>query len=123
MLRIAEIENASHPLQSPLRVGICDTFFHKLRGFMFYPSIELDQGLVFIEKEDSKLNTSIHMFFMNFDISVIWINRQFDVVDTILARKWHPYYFPSHPACYTLEIHPSRLFEFHNGDKITIKNV
>ncbi len=123
MLRFAEIENASCPLQSPITAVICDSFFYKLRGLMFFPSIELDRGLIFIEKEDSKINSSIHMLFMNFDISVIWINRQLEVVDTILARKWHPYYFPSRPACYTLEIHPSRLREFHSGDKIIIKNV
>ena len=123
MLRFAEIENTSSPLLTPIKVGICDSFIYNLRGLMFYPSIELDRGLIFIEKEDSKINSSIHMLFMNFDISVIWINRQLEVVDTILARKWRPYYFPSHPASYTLEIHPSRLREFHCGDKIKIKNV
>jgi len=89
---------------------------------MFVSTLPRDEGLLFIETSDSKINSSIHMFFMNFDISVIWLNRNLEVVDVILAKKWHPAYFPARPASYTLEIHPSRLEEFHIGDKISITN-
>ena len=123
MMRFTEIINTSSPLATPIKAGICDSFLYKLRGLMFYPCIQKDEGLIFIEKQDSRINSSIHMFFMNFDISVVWINHKFEVADVILAKKWRPYYFPSQPACYTLEIHPSRLSEFHIGDKIAMKNV
>ncbi len=86
---------------------------------MFYPSISLGDGRLFIEKDESKINASIHMLFMNFDITVVWLDGQRQVVDVILARKWRPYYVPSRPAQYTLELHASRLDEFRIGDKLT----
>ncbi len=63
------------------------------------------------------------MFFMNFDIGVVWLNHNLEVADLLLAKKWHPAYVPARPAMYTLEIHPSRLAEFHHGDMVTLKNV
>jgi len=121
-MRFVEIQNISQPLNSPIHAGICETFIQKLRGLMFYPSITLREGRLFIEKEESKLNASIHMLFMKFDITVVWIDRKFEVVDVILAKQWRPYYFPALPAQYTLELHASRLSEFHVGDKLLIKN-
>jgi uncharacterized membrane protein (UPF0127 family) len=123
MMRFSEIINTTSPLTSALKAGICDSFLYKLRGLMFYPSIQKDEGLIFIEKKDSLINSSIHMFFMNFDIGVIWLNHNLEVADLLLAKKWRPAYFPSQPASYTLEIHPDRLGEFHVGDKIVIKYV
>ncbi len=90
---------------------------------MFYPTLALREGRLFIEKEESKINSSIHMLFMRFDITVVWIDRNFEVIDVILARQWRPYYFPAQPAQYTLELHASRLTDFHVGDKLLIKNV
>jgi uncharacterized membrane protein (UPF0127 family) len=123
MNQVAIVSNTSISLSSPIKTTICQTFSTKLRGLMFYPSIAKDEGLLFIEKSDSIINSSIHMFFMSFDIAVIWVNKKFEVVDLVLAKKWHIAYFPSQPACYTLEIHPSRLNEFHVGDKIILENV
>ncbi len=118
-MRFVEITNVTNPLKTPLQAGICESFLQKLRGLMFYPSIGLRDSRLFIEKEESKLNTSIHMLFMNFDIAVVWLDRRLEVVDVILARKWRPYYVPSRPAQYTLELHASRLNDFHIGDKIS----
>jgi uncharacterized membrane protein (UPF0127 family) len=123
MMRFTEIINKNTPLASPLKAGICDSFLYKLRGLMFYPSLATTEGLIFIEKQDSKINSSIHMFFMNFDIGVVWLNHNLEVADLLIARRWRPAYFPSQPACYTLEIHLSRLSEFHVGDTIAMKNV
>ncbi len=118
-MRFVEIHNVSTPLKTPLQAGVCESFVQKLRGLMFYSSIKRSDGRLFIEKEESKLNTSIHMLFMNFDITVVWLDRQLEVVDIILARKWRPYYVPSRPAQFTLELHPSRFDDFHIGDKIS----
>ena len=121
-MRFTEIQNLTTPLNSPIHAGICETFFQKLRGLMFYPTLALREGRLFIEKEESKLNSSIHMLFMHFDITVVWVDRKFEVVDVILAKQWRPYYFPALPAQFTLELHASRLNEFHVGDKLLIKN-
>lgn len=121
-MHFVEIRNLSTPLNTPIQAGICQTFFQKLRGLMFYPSITLQEGRLFVEKQESKLNASIHMLFMNFDIAVVWMDRQLEVVDVVLAKKWRPYYAPIRPAQYTLEIHAGRLHDFHVGDKIQLQN-
>lgn len=121
-MRFIEIHNASSPLKSPIQAGICESFFQKLRGLMFFSSIGLDDGRLFVEKAESKLNASIHMLFMKFDIAVVWLDRQLVVVDVVLAKRWRPYYAPSRPAQYTLELHAAHLQDFHIGDKLLFKN-
>ena len=65
---------------------------------------------------------SIHMFFVSFDLAVIWINSNMQVVDKVLARSWKPAYFSKEPAKYVLEIHPKRWDEFQVGDRVKFKN-
>lgn len=52
---------------------------------MLRPAIAPNEGLLFDEGRDSRLNASIHMFFMRFPIAVIWINSDLRVVDTCQA--------------------------------------
>ncbi len=121
-MRFLNIQNLSNPLSSPIHAGICESFFQKLRGLMFYPSIAVHEGRLFIEKEESKLNASIHMFFMQFDITVVWINHKHEVVDVVLARRWRPYYAPAHPAQYTLEVNAVHFNDFKSGDILQFSN-
>jgi uncharacterized membrane protein (UPF0127 family) len=116
------IRNLSKPLVSPLKVGLCNTFLLRLKGLMFVNSISTHSGILIDENHDSIMNTAIHMFFMNFDIAVVWINSQNKVVDSLLARPWRPIYAPKFPARYILEIHPNQLPEFTPGDLIAIEN-
>lgn len=95
----------------------------RLRGLMFATTIRPHEGILLAESVESKINTSIHMFFMNFDIAAIWINSQNTVVDIKLARRWRPYYAPVAPAQYVLETHPDRLIDFHTGDTLEFIDV
>jgi uncharacterized membrane protein (UPF0127 family) len=54
------------------------------------------------------------------DLTVVWINSAFDVVDVTLARRWRPLYVPREPASYVLELHLERLQDFKIGDKVQI---
>ena len=76
-----------------------------------------DGGIMIVEPGESKLNTSIHMMFMNFDITVLWLDKEMVVVDKVLAKKWAPYYAPKAPAQYILEIHRDRFDDFQVGDE------
>ena len=53
-----------------LTLGVCDQFTTKFLGLMFRNNLEPFGGLFFVEKKPSIINTSIHMFFMNFDILI-----------------------------------------------------
>lgn len=87
---------------------------------MLKKSISVNEGLLFVENVESRLNTAIHMLFMNFDIGVVWLNSSKVVVDKTYAKRWRPYYASRFPARYTLEIHPNLLPLFSIGDQITL---
>ncbi len=116
--KISELHNLTHPLNSAIQVKWCDSFLTKLKGFTFRKSLTFTEGLVLVEKRNSRIETSIHMLFVWTNLAVIWVNTEFQVVDTVLAKSWQPVYISSKPACYTIEIHPDRLSEFHIGDII-----
>jgi uncharacterized membrane protein (UPF0127 family) len=90
---------------------------------MRHKSLAANQGLLLVEKGESRINTAIHMLFMKFDIAAIWINEEFQVVDTVLAKRWKISYMPQSPAKFILETHPSRLNDFSIGDQLYFEDV
>ena len=106
------ISNLTNPAAKPINAILCDTFFSRLMGLMFQKTLRQDDGIVLAESRESILDTTIHMFFMNFNIGVLWLNSNMQIVDTRLAKKWRPAYAPSVPARYVLETHPDRLNDY-----------
>jgi uncharacterized membrane protein (UPF0127 family) len=100
------------------RAHWCDDFGSKLRGFTFRRHLAEDDGLVLVEKSDGRVNTSIHMLFVTFDLGVIWVNDAGVVVDKVLAKPWRLSYAPQAPARYVIELHPRLLDEVQIGEKI-----
>jgi uncharacterized membrane protein (UPF0127 family) len=96
------------------RVKWCDSFGTKLRGLMFRRAIDPAEGLVLAETRSSIAATSIHMFFVPFDIAAIWLDEDWRVVHKVCAKAWRPYYAAPRPAKYVLEGSPALL------DRITI---
>ena len=90
---------------------------------MFRSRLALDEGLLLVEMRDSRLDTSIHMFFVPFDLAVFWINSEMTVVDKVIAKSWRPAYFSKADAKYTLEIHPGRFGDYEIGDKVEFKDL
>jgi uncharacterized membrane protein (UPF0127 family) len=121
-MKTIQIINRNQPLATPLHAPYCDSFLCRLRGLMFRSSLGTGEGLLLVESQDSRLDTSIHMLFVFMDLAVIWINSESYVVDSVLAHAWHPFYAPRQPARYILEIHPDRLVEFKIGDQVEFKN-
>lgn len=122
MQRPVFVHNLNKPLVNPARVKYCASFLCRLRGLMFRPRLNLDEGLLLVEKRDSRLDTSIHMLFVNFDLAVFWINSDMLVADKIIAKSWRPAYFPRAKAKYTLELHTDRWSDYEIGDRVEIKN-
>ncbi|HNB35305.1 MAG TPA: DUF192 domain-containing protein [Anaerolineales bacterium] len=116
------IKNLSRSLEYPAQVGYCDSFLCRLRGLMFRARLSPDEGLLLVERRNSRLDTSIHMFFVPFDLAVFWINSDMIVVDKVVAKSWKPAYFPKAEAKYTLEIHPDRWADYEIGDKVEFQN-
>ena len=107
----------------PPLIKYCDTFLRQLRGFTFKDHLSPDEGLLLVGIRDSRIDSSIHMLFVSFDLTVIWINSDMQVVDKVLAKSWRPAYASKQPAKYVLEIHPERWGDYEIGDNIQFKDV
>ena len=115
-MRHVIINNSSVPTSKPIKAIYGDTFFLRLRGLMFSRTLPKDEGILLIEKDEGILNTSIHMLFMNFDITAVWLDKNNQVVDVKLARRWKLAYSPKTPARSVLEIHKDHLEDYRPGD-------
>ncbi len=122
-MRNIEIINTTRPLSNPLHATYCGSFWSRFKGLMFRKHLGDCESILLDESSESRINTAIHMLFMNFDISAVWINQQNTIVDVKLARKWRLYYAPAAPARYILEAHPGRLADFQPGDSISFVDV
>jgi len=96
----------------------CDSFGSKLQGFTFRRSLASDEGLVLVERADSRVSAAVTMLFVFFDLAIIWVNEAGRIVDTTVARAWRLSYGPQAPARYVVEGHPSLLQQVKTGDHI-----
>lgn len=87
---------------------------------MFKTSMDPFSGLFFPGNSETRVNSAIHMFFVNFNLAVFWLNRDNVVVDKVLAKKWYPLYVPRQNASHILELHESKISDFSVGDKFKI---
>jgi uncharacterized membrane protein (UPF0127 family) len=122
MARYVLVLNKNRSIQVQPRIKCCDTFVSRLKGLMFQRTLSINEGLLLVIAKDSRLDSSIHMLFVSFDLAVFWINSDMRVVDKVIAKSWRPAYFPTDPACYTLEITPAHFGDYEIGDKVEFRN-
>jgi len=87
-------------------------------GLMFLRELKQDQGLILAQNHETRVNAAIHMMFMHFDLTILWLDKNKVVVDKVLAKKWFPFYFPKKRAKYILELHASQFSEYTIGDEL-----
>ncbi len=104
------------------RVKYCASFLCRLRGLTFRRTLHINEGLLLVYSRDSRLDSSIHMLGVYFDLAVFWINSDMLVVDKILAGAGKSAFFSKEPARYVLEVHASRLNDFQIGQTVTFQN-
>jgi len=114
------IKNSSKPNLS-IQTKIADTFFSKLLGLMFKQKLEENSGLLLSDRYESRINSSIHMLFMNFDLCVVWLDKNLLVVDVKNAKKWRPAYFPCAAAQHVLETGITHINDFSIGDQLSFE--
>lgn len=119
-MQFLSIQNTTRPSQ-PIRVEKCDSFFSRLRGLMFRRRLLPGEGIWMVQPSTSRVDSSIHMMFMNFDLAVIWVDEALRVVDAQYCKRWRPAYIPSGPAKYVMELNASRLKDFSKGDQILVE--
>jgi len=117
-MNFISVRNQYKPHIQKLRVKYCNGFLSKLFGLMFIDNIAEDFGILLVNNADTRMSSAIHMFFMNFDITLIWINSNKKVVDKKIAKRWFPLYLPTQKACYVLETHINRYSDYNIGDTL-----
>lgn len=105
------------------RARWCASFWCKFRGLQLVRHLDEDEGLLFVYHNESRSNTTIHMFFMLFSIGVIWMDAKGKVVDKCLAKPWRPAYAPKQPAQYFIEATPAILEKVDIGDILQFEEV
>ena len=118
-MKSVKIVSPSNPAKM-ITVGLCESFYTRLMGFMFKKQTDQYFGLLFPGNSDSRINSSIHMFFVNFNLAVFWLDKDDCIVDKVTAKKWHPVYIPRKAARHILELHENRIDEFNIGDHVKI---
>ena len=113
-----QIQNLTQPLAQPLNARYCDTFLCQFRGLMFRRDLAADEGLLLVQKRENRTESAIHMLFMLIDLTVVWIDASYHIVDVKLAQRWHLAYAPQSPAKYVLELPVDRFSEFKIGDQL-----
>lgn len=88
------------------------------KGLQFVRNLPEDEGLIFVRHSESVAATSIHMFFMNFDIGVVWLDKNGVVVDKKYAKVWRPAYASRQKAQYYIEANPTILDKVTLGDAL-----
>jgi len=96
----------------------CASFWCHFKGLMLVPRLPADHGLLFVTRSEGRSHTAIHMFFMRFQIAVVWIDASGKVVDKTLAKPWRPMYAPRAPAQYYIEANPDLLERVQIGDRL-----
>jgi uncharacterized membrane protein (UPF0127 family) len=122
MTKFITVENKTRPVGHLPRIKFCDTFLTQLRGFTFRSRLTPEEGLLLVGSRDSRLDSSIHMLFVAFDLAVFWINSEMKVVDKVIAKTWRPAYFSKQAARYVLEMHPDRWGDYEIGDTVEFRD-
>jgi hypothetical protein len=115
------IRNADTGELALARAKWCKNMWCHFRGLMLRRSLPEDEGLLFVYKRESVMDTAIHMFFVFFAIAAVWLDREGRVVDAKLARPWRPFYAPAKRAQYIIEARPSLLERVKVGDRLTFE--
>jgi len=117
-MKQVKIINLTNQDTIPIQAAYCQSFVCQLRGLMFRKNLSDGEGLLLVQKNDSRMDASIHMMFMWLDLAVIWINSDLTVVDKVLARRWKLAYVPQKAAKYVLETGVTHLADYNIGDKV-----
>ena len=103
------------------KIRIANTFFSRLMGLMFKKNAKVPLLFEIPERINKKERSSIHSFFMRFEIIIIFIDKRNVVYEIAELKPWN-YHIPKKPAKYIVEFDKR---EFNDclkiGDEIEIK--
>jgi len=93
------------------------------KGLMFATKNEVKRGmcLVFPSKNNKKYSCTITMLFCFFKYEILFINKDFNVVDKVVLPPFKLTYIPKKSCKYVIESLPNTFKNVKIGDKVEIK--
>lgn len=101
------------------KVKIAHSLLQKAKGLMFENKGKFDYALVFVLKNKSKIEASVHMLFVFFPIGIIFLNEEKKVIEKVMLKPWTLNYTPKKPANYFIEVPTKYLNKVKINDKIS----
>ena len=103
------------------KIRIANTFFSRLIGLMFKKNAKIPLLFEIPERINKKERSSIHSFFMRFEIVIVFIDKGNAVYEIAELKPWNCY-IPKKPAKYIVEF-DKREFDdcLKIGDEVEIK--
>ncbi len=107
-----------------IRAEVVETPQAQQRGLSGRPSLERDQGMLFVFKRPDKY--CIWMKDMRFDLDILWLdhNKRVVLIERNVSPSTYPHSFcPDQPARYVLEVNAgsSRRARVELGDRVTFR--
>ena len=103
------------------KIRIANTFFSRLMGLMFKKNAKDPLLFEIPERINKKERSSIHSFFIRFEIVIVFIDKCNMVYEIAELKPWN-FYIPKKPAKYIVEFDKR---EFNDclkiGDEVEIK--
>ncbi|MBU0636014.1 DUF192 domain-containing protein [Candidatus Micrarchaeota archaeon] len=116
--------NKSNPQTIMQKVRFANTLWQRFKGLMFLPKKRFDFALIFDFGSETQERASIHMLFVFFFISVVYLDAQKKVVD--IKQNLRPgtlFYMPKKKARYLIELPPEKAKEIKLNDTLDWKTV
>ncbi len=93
-------------------VKVLETVQSKMRGLMFSKKPGNNQAFVFVNNEESRQESSLHMLFVFYKIDVVWLDKGFEIVDLREGLvPFTPWIIPRKAAKYVIEMSNGKIKE------------
>jgi uncharacterized membrane protein (UPF0127 family) len=123
MSQYRTIVNQRTGLTIVARAKLCTGFFSGLRGLMLSMSLAHREGLIFIRRRESRILSAMHTLGMRYSVAIVWLDREFSVVDLRIAPPWRAACVPCRAALYVIEAAPEILARVALGDQLAFDEV
>ena len=118
-MKINKIVNGSKVIADDVKV--LENIPGKMRGLMFSRKPGNSKAFVFVNKGESRQESSLHMLFVFYKIDVIWLDKGFEIVDLREGLvPFTPLIIPRKAAKYVIEMRNGKIKEngLEIGDKL-----
>jgi len=106
------------------KVKINKDILSKMRGLMFSKPLKKGEALVLVSDEEGIFETTLHMFFVFFSIDILWLDKEYTVVDKREGvRSFTPLIVPCRAAKYVIELPKKTAQYVRIGDVVEFRKV